>query len=200
MLFAKDGQQRGDIVTHTAMRLAQQGAHGHPFIDEEADVALWLSTREGVFQSAESPHAVAPRLQSQRTQHENFERTPQACFRFGIPQEAIQQAQNILQERTSQVIASLSNAHACQGQVLLLTRIAQVLIGEGQAAAISPVKSCRQVGLRQLYLCSYCPSSCQQLWHEVPLARQVRKGVQGRQRAAVLATCLLQASQGDGAQ
>src|SRR5207237_6399674 len=113
-----------DIVKHTAMRLAPQGAHGHPFIDEEADVALWLSTREGMFQSAESPHAVAPRLQSQRTQHENFERTPQACFRFGISQEAIQQAQGLLQERTSQVIASLSNAHARQGQVLLLTRIA----------------------------------------------------------------------------
>src|SRR5207302_4057891 len=141
------------------MRLAQQGAHWHPLIDEEANVPLWLGTREGVFQGAESPHAVTPRLQSQRTQHEDFERTTQACFRFGILQEAIQQAKGLLEERTSRVIPSLGNAHTCQGQVLLLTGIAQVLIGEGQAAPISPANSCCQVGLRQLYLCPHCPSS-----------------------------------------
>src|SRR5215467_10973117 len=141
------------------MSLAQQGHYRVPLIQEETDITLRCSEYECPFQRGQCTGSIPLCCQSQRTHDEDFQDTTQACFGLGIPDQPFQEAQNILEKRagpavagTSRIVMRLRDAHPCQGQVLSLTGIAQILIPGRQPTGVSPVDSCRYVVLSQFEL------------------------------------------------
>jgi hypothetical protein len=126
-LLTKGGEQGSDVLGYDTAHvgMAQQGLHRYTFVDEKTNVALWFSEHERPFQGGQGTRPVTVCLQGQRTQHKDFQHAAHACFGLSIPEQPIQQAQDILQERTLPVVARLRDAHPRQGQVLTLAGVPQ---------------------------------------------------------------------------
>src|SRR5207248_6115232 len=133
-------EQRGDIAGSAAacVSVVQQGQHRHPFVDEEANVALWFGECEGTFQCREGRGKLPLSMEGERMQHKDLQHTAHACFGLSICQETVQQVRGILKERSRRVSSSLGDAYPDQRQVLPLIRVAQFVIGGGESTCICP--------------------------------------------------------------
>src|SRR5262249_53800823 len=167
--------------------------HRCPFIEEEADVALWLGQCQG---SSQRPQRFLPlplRLERQRTQQEDFDDTAHARLGLGVQQQPLQQGQGLKEVGPSRLLAPLGDASSRQGQVGSLAGVAQG-IGGRQAALLRPPYGRRQVALGQGQLCPYGGPVSQQSGGKAALVGQLCEGIERLECPCALPTGLLEAS------